>query len=126
MKSILVALASILATTISAWAASPTSSTIKPVTYSHLRAEVRRLSGLEGGEYVLSNAIALHPVRLNLKPFGRGSDAFYVDKKDMIGFICDRAEHGFKGGIVDAVILRHIAVADEGDFFAIENCAKAK
>lgn len=127
MKSTVFAFAAaILATTSAAWSVSPTTATLKPITYAHLRAEVRRISGIDGGDSALSSAIARQPIRLHLKPFGGVSKAFYVSKTDMIGFICDRAEPGFKGGPVDAFVLRHEAGADDGDFFVLDNCTGVK
>lgn len=61
-------------------------------------------------------------VRVNIHPFGRGSDAFYAIKRDMIGFVCDMKATGFSGGTVVATITGYENQEEGGEFFTLGNC----
>lgn len=96
------------------------------LTYPDIVKEARRIERLEGSEYVLSNAVRGSRVRLNLRAFGGGSDSYFVDKKDEIGFICASQSKSFRGGVVEAIVVKHEPGAEGGHFFTLDNCVSAK
>lgn len=94
--------------------------------YPDILKEARRIEKLEGSEYVISKAVRNHRARLNLRAFGKGSDSYYVDKKDGIAFTCKTKSAGFNGGVVEAVIVKHEAGAEGSNFFELDNCTVTK
>ncbi len=109
-------------------AATVCSAIAQPVSlhYPDIVREARRIEKLEGGEYVISNKVLFHRARLNLRAFGKGSDAFYVDKKDEISFTCAKKSQGFTGGVVEAVIVKHEPGAEGSHDYTLDNCSVAK
>lgn len=94
--------------------------------YPDIVREARRIEKLEGGEYVISNKVLFHRARLNLRAFGKGSDAFYVDKKDEISFTCAKKSAGFTGGVVEALVVKHEPGAEGSHDYTLDNCRAAK
>lgn len=95
----------------------------QPLGYTALKAEARRIDRLEGGEKVISNKVLFAPVRLNLKPFGRGSDALYSTKADEIAFVCAPAlPPSFRGGWVLGEIDKHESGAEGSTVYTLSNC----
>lgn len=91
--------------------------------YKALKTEARRIDGLEGGERIMSNKILFSPTRLNLKPFGRSSDALFVVKADEIAFVCKPAlPPTFKGGWVVGKIDKHESGAEGSTVYTLSNC----
>lgn len=84
--------------------------------------EAHRIEALEGDEYVIAKSVQFQRVRLNLKPFGKGSDALYVKKADEIGFTCVPALKSFRGGWIEARVEKHEPGADGGHFFTLSDC----
>lgn len=97
-----------------------------PLTYKDLVREARRYERLEGSERVVSNTVLFHKVRLDLRPFGGGSKDFFVVRKDEIGFVCSRMTPGFKGGTVQATVIRHEEGGEGSQFFVLDSCAAVK
>ena len=97
-----------------------------PLQYSQMVAETHRLERLEGSEYMISKDLLFKRVRLDLKPFGGGSDALYANKRDEVGFICIPALKGFKGGWVEGRIERHEPGAEGGHFFTLSDCRRVE
>lgn len=96
---------------------------IAPLDYQTLKAEAHRVDQLEGSEKVVSGKILFKPVRLNLKPFGKGSPALYVVKADEIAFVCKSGlPKSFKGGWVSGQIEKHEAGAEGSTSFDLSNC----
>lgn len=114
MKTILASIASVLAITTAAWAAPAEHVPSKKATLSY----PELVKATDAG---IPLTLVNRRVRLSIKPFNRGSDAFYVSKKDMIGFVCNTKAVGFKGGIVEATIIGY-ENPGEGEFFTLANC----
>ncbi|MCR6480891.1 hypothetical protein NU688_32370 [Variovorax sp. ZS18.2.2] len=89
------------------------------MSYVQLKKETWRLAS-DRNELV--DAVVARRVRLNLRPFGGGSDAFFVDRQDQIGFVCRSKSRGFKGGAVVSVIITYESGGDQGDFFTLDHC----
>ena len=96
------------------------------LSYKDLVREARRYEKLEGSERASSGKILFRKVRLDLKPFAAGSRDFYVVRKDEIGFICEQATSGFKGGTLEATVTKHEEGAEGSHFFSLDNCAAVK
>lgn len=96
------------------------------LTYTDLVRDARTVEKLEGGERVASPKILFQSVKLDLKPFSKGSKDFYVRKSDEIGFICQTAAPGFKGGAIIGRIVKHEEGAEGSHFFTVENCSATK
>ena len=92
--------------------------------YSQVVAEARRIERLEGGEYFISKDVLFKPVRLNLKPFGGGSDAMYVNKPDEIGFVCTPPLKNFSGGWIEGRIEKHEPTSEGDHFFTLSGCRR--
>ncbi len=90
--------------------------------YKEMVDETHRIEALEGDEYVIAKSVQFQPVRLNLKSFGKGSDALYVRKTDEIGFVCSPALKNFRAGWVEARVEKHEPGADGGHFFTLSAC----
>ena len=91
-----IALASLLAASVPVGAAQAEQSLLS---YEDLVREARRYEKLEGSERTTSGKVLFHKVRLNLKPFAGGSNAFYVVRKDEIEYAwqwCDQLIAGWK------------------------------
>lgn len=115
MKTIITSLAAVLAITTAAWSA--------PV--EQVPAEKATLSYKElvkATRAATPSALLDRRVRINIRPFNGGSDAFYVNEKDMIGFVCETKAVGFTGGIVEATIIGYENQEDAGEFFTLRNC----
>jgi len=96
------------------------------LTYRDLVQEARRYEKLEGSERATSGKVLFHKVRLDLKPFGAGSKDFFVARRDEIGFVCDKVAPGFKGGTLEATVIRHEEGAEGSHFFVLDRCAALK
>ena len=118
-----IALASLLAASVPVGAAQAEQSLLS---YEDLVREARRYEKLEGSERTTSGKVLFHKVRLNLKPFAGGSNAFYVVRKDEIGFICEQTTTAFTGGTVEATVTKHEEGAEGSHFHTLSNCAVAK
>ena len=94
--------------------------------YRDLVQEARRYEKLEGSERTTSGKVLFHKVRLDLKPFGAGSKDFFVVRRDEIGFVCDKLAPGFKGGTVEATVIRHEEGAEGSHFYVLDRCAALK
>lgn len=92
--------------------------------YSQVVAETRRIERLEASEYVISKNVLFKTVRLNLKTFGGGSNALYVNKHDEIGFICAPTLKNFTSGWLEGRIERHEPGSDGGHFFTLSGCRR--
>ena len=115
MKTIIAAIASVLAITTAAWSAPAAQVPTEKATLSYPE--------LVGATRAATPGTFLdRRVHVNIKPFGRGSDAFYVNEKDMIGFVCNTIAAGFSGGIVEATIIEYENQEDAGEFYALANC----
>lgn len=115
MKTIIASLAAVLAITTAAWAA--------PV--EQVPAEKAALSYkdlVKATRAATPGTLLDRRVRINIQPFGRGSDAFYVNEKDMIGFVCNTKSAGFTGGVVEATIVGYENQEDAGEFYTLGNC----
>lgn len=97
-----------------------------PLEYKNLLAETRRIEKLEGDEYLISNKVLFKQARLNLRPFGRGSDAMYVTKADEVAFVCEPALKNFKGGWVIATVEKHEPGAEGSHLFHMSSCLAEK
>ena len=115
MKTIIVSIASVLAITTAAWAVQ-----VQQVPAEKVSLSYKDL--VKATRAAIPLSLVNRRVRLNIKPFNRRSDAFFVVKKDMIGFVCKTKAAGFKGGIVEATIIAH-EDPGEGEFFTLGNCA---
>lgn len=93
-----------------------------PLTYAQVVTEARRIEGLEGSEYFISKDLLFKRVRLNLSPYGPGTDAMYVSKRDEISFVCSPISPNFVGGWVDAQIDKHAPGAEGSHFFTLSDC----
>ena len=94
-----------------------------PLDYKALRAEARRVDALEGSEKVISSKILFKQVRLNLRPFGKGSPALYVVKADEIAFVCAPGlPKSFRGGWVTGRVEKHEAGAEGSTFYDLTDC----
>jgi hypothetical protein len=96
------------------------------LSYKDLVREARRYEKLEGSERAASGKILFRKVHLDLKPFAAGSKDFYVIRRDEIGFVCEQAVPGFKGGTVEATVTKHEEGAEGSQFFSLDNCAAVK
>lgn len=96
------------------------------LTYRDVVQEARRYEKLEGSERATSGKVLFKKVRLDLKPFGAGSKDFFVARRDEIGFVCDKVAPGFKGGTVEATVIRHEEGAEGSHFFVLDSCAAPK
>lgn len=98
----------------------------QPLSYADIVREARRYEKLEGGERVTSNSVLFKKVRLNLHAFGKGSDAYFVNKADEIAFTCTKTAPGFKSGIVVGTVTKHEEGAEGSHVYTIDNCAVTK
>ena len=114
MKTIIASIAAVLAITTAAWAAPAQQVPAEKSTLSY----PELVKATDAG---IPLTLVNRRVRLDIKPFGRGSDAYYVNKKDTIGFVCKTKAVGFKGGIVEATIVGY-ENPGEGEFFTLANC----
>jgi len=115
MKTILISIAAVLAITTAAWSAPVEQVSAEKATlnYSELVKTTRAAT---------PGVLLDRRVRVNIQPFGRGSDAFYVNEKDMIGFVCNTKSAGFTGGVVEATIIKYENQEDGGEFYTLGNC----
>ena len=118
-----IALASLVAASATVGAAHADQSLLS---YKDLVREARRYEKLEGSERAPSGKILFRKVRLDLKPFAAGSKDFYVVRKDEIGFVCEQAASGFKGGTVEATVTKHEEGAEGSHFYSLDRCAAVK
>lgn len=121
--AIAIAIASMLAASAPAGAAQADQPLLS---YKDLVREARRYDKLEGSERAPSAKILFRKVRLDLKPFAAGSKDFYVVRKDEIGFVCEKAAPGFKGGAIEATITKHEEGAEGSHFYSLDRCAAVK
>lgn len=94
-----------------------------PLTYTQLVATTIRL---QSDTNALLDELMARRVQLNLKRFGKGSDAYYQWKKDGFGFVCVTAERGFSGGRVQAMLVRYEPAEGGTSFYLLDNCRKVK
>lgn len=47
-------------------------------------------------------------------------------RRDEIGFVCDNVGPGFKGGTVEATVIRHEEGAEGSHFYVLDRCAALK
>lgn len=97
----------------------------QPIAYSDIVNEARRYEKLEGSERAASPKVLFKKVRLDLKAFGGGSSDYYVSKKDEIGFICQTSSKDFKGGTVEAKVVKHEEGAEGSHFYTLDSCTPA-
>jgi hypothetical protein len=103
--------------------AQPSAATLS---YRDVLREARRYEKLEGSERTTSGKVLFQKVRLDLKPFGAGSKDFYVVRRDEVAFVCEKLASGFKGGTVEAMVVRHEEGAEGSHFFTLESCTAVK
>ncbi|MGJ7554671.1 hypothetical protein ACSFA3_06255 [Variovorax sp. RHLX14] len=115
-----------LATLLSAVTVADVACAQATLSYADLVRDARRVEKLEGSERITSPKVIFQRVKLDLKPFGKGSKDFYVRKSDEIGFICQAASPGFSGGTITGKIVKHEEGAEGSHFFTVDNCSVAK
>ena len=115
MKTIIASIAAVLAITTAAWSAPVEQVPAEKATLSYPELVKATRAATPG-------ALLDRRVRVNIKPFGRGSDAFYVNEKDMIGLVCNTKAVGFAGGIVQTTIIGYENQEDAGEFYTLGNC----